>query len=103
MTPMTLPRSLTLVALAASMHSAMNVSSSASDERLRQVGLQHFDLGLFFVHEIRRGRRRGTASARVLALLDHALDDGLHAGIVERPARIDLALLDARKRHAQAR
>ena len=30
MTPMTLPRSLTLVAPAASMHSAMNVSSSAS-------------------------------------------------------------------------
>jgi hypothetical protein len=34
-------------------------------------------------------------------LLDHALDDGLDAGIVQRPARIDLALLDAGQGHAK--
>ena len=52
MTPMTLPRSLTLVAPAASMHSAMNVSSSDSRQRLRQIGLEDLDLGFFLRHEI---------------------------------------------------
>jgi hypothetical protein len=36
---------------------------------------------------------------RVLALLDHALDHGLHARVVERTAGVDLALLDAGQRH----
>ena len=94
MTPMTLPRSLRLVAPAASMHSAMNVSSSASDNGCGKIGLEDLELGFFLRHEI------GAAAVaelreRVFALLDHALDDGLHAGVVERAARIDFALLDA--------
>ena len=99
---MTLPRSLTLVAPAASMHSAMNVSSSASLNGCGKIGLEHFDLGFFFGDEI-GAAAVAKLSQRVFALLDHALDDRLNARIIERPARIDLALLDACEGHAEAR
>ena len=99
MTPMTLPRSLTLVAPGGVDTFGDEGIELGFRQRLRQVGLENLELGFFLRDEI------GAAAVaelreRVLALLDHALDDGLHAGIVERPARVDLALLDAGERHA---
>ena len=69
-------------------------------ERLRQVGLEDLELSLFLGDEI-GAIALAKLSQRILALLDHALENGLHAGIIQRPTRIDLALLDPGKRHAQ--
>ncbi len=62
--------------------------------------MQHLDLGFFLVDEILAGAR-AVLSNGVAALLDHAFDDALYAGVVQRPPRVDFALFDAGQRHAQ--
>src|SRR5882672_1357199 len=68
-------------------------------ERLRQVGLQHRELGFFLRNEVLPAAFAELGQS-IAALLDHALDDGLDAGVVERTAGVDLALFHAGERHA---
>ncbi len=100
MTPMTLPRSFRLLAPAASMHSVINASSSPSLELLRKIALEYEYLGFFFGDQIFPAAV-AILTRRVAALLDHALEDCLNSRIIERPASVDLALLDRCEGHSQ--
>src|SRR5690606_19167476 len=68
-------------------------------ELTRQVGLEYRDLGFFFRDEIAAPAVAVFVDG-LARLLDHALDDGRDAGVVQRTARVDLALLYTCQSHA---
>src|SRR5690606_27918396 len=70
-------------------------------QRLRQVALQHRDLGLFLRDEV-VAAGLPVLRERVPGLLDHPFENALDAGVIELLAGIDLALLDRGKSETQS-